>query len=1138
MLLSRITLACGLLAAVATAQEFRATLQGTITDPAAAVLPGAAVTLRNMETGLERSANAGEDGHYLFTFVTPGNYMVTAQARGFKTALRRDISLSLNDNVRLDIQLELGETTESVTVSADVTVVQTDSSTLGAAISRQVVDTLPLKGHSSLFMYNLVPGVVGQRYFEDVRPSDTGSNVLFTANGSPMATSDVAVDGVANTVNVGRGLGLSPWVPPTDAVAEFKLQLGTLAAEYGRSGGAFSNVVIKSGTNQLHGSAYEYFRNSALDANQFFPRGRGLPLTPYGVNVYGGSIGGPIFLPKFYDGRNRTFFFVNYEGSHEGQGQGPTLNMPTAKMREGDFSEVSAAIYNPFSVRTVDGVPTRDPFAGNIIPLSVQDPVARNITKYWPAGNRPSPNQATPWVQNFTQNSKWPTSRDGVVFKIDHQLTARHQTFVRVNTGSAFFNFNYNFDGLATQGRNVVRRPYTGIAINDTWLINPRTTLDFRLGYASGAESQRPYSYGFDLKSLGFPDSFTRSVQAAAFPTIRITGIEGLAGSGYREQVGHTYSLQSSVSMQRGKHLIKTGFDGRLLRGNYLTNNNPSGSFSFSQASTGGPRADTPLATTGFPMASFMSGYGSGFIDYADGVSIQNIYYALFVQDDFRVTPKLTLNLGLRYEYETPRTERYDRTTRGFAYTTASPLKVPGYDLKGGLLYAGVGGNPRGIYNPDRNNFAPRFGFAYNLSRKVVIRGGYALSFIPVVGSVFPVGYSNSTPMVSTQDGITPKDLLRDPFPAGLLPYIGNTQGLATLIGQSISFTETADRTPMFHNWQFNVQRELRGRAMVEFAYVGSRGVKIAAAPNDFLGAVNEQTNQFDPRYLSQGSELLRAVPNPFFGYLPATSPIGGRTVQQSQLLRPFPHFITVTRNAPALGNTVYHAAQAKFEKRFSHGLTALVSYTFSKNIGDLNNAQNNYDRQAERSLTEFDAPQRLTVTAAWLLPFGRGRQFLGNMSRGVDLALGGWTLATFCTFQDGFPVVFGMSRCAAGSGSCRPNAAGDPSAGVSGSIGSRLDKYFNTSAFSQTPDFTWGNVSPRIGSVRIPGMNSTNVTLSKDFRISEALKVELRASAYNFLNHPVFSGPNATFGDASFGRISNTANLPRQMEFVLKIVF
>jgi len=255
-------------------------------------------------------------------------------------------------------------------------------------------------------------------------------------------------------------------------------------------------------------------------------------------------------------------------------------------------------------------------------------------------------------------------------------------------------------------------------------------------------------------------------------------------------------------------------------------------------------------------------------------------------------------------------------------------------------------------------------------------------------------------------------------------------------------------------------------------------------------------------------------------------------------LLRPFPHFITATRNAPALGNTVYHAAQAKFEKRFSHGLTALVSYTFSKNIGDLNNAQNNYDRQAERSLTEFDAPQRLTVTAAWLLPFGRGRQFLGNMSRGVDLALGGWTLATFCTFQDGFPVVFGMSRCAAGSGSCRPNAAGDPSAGVSGSIGSRLDKYFNTSAFSQTPDFTWGNVSPRIGSVRIPGMNSTNVTLSKDFRISEALKVELRASAYNFLNHPVFSGPNATFGDASFGRISNTANLPRQMEFVLKIVF
>jgi hypothetical protein len=1127
-----------LLAAAVHAQEFRATLQGTVTDPSQATVPGATVLIRNVETGIERTMETDEAGHYLFPFVQPGNYTVTVKMRGFKTTVRESVGLSLNDNLRLDIELALGEAAETVSVVGDIATVQAESSSLGAVVSRQIVDTLPLKGHSSLFMYNLVPGVVGQRFFEDVRPSDTGSNVLFTANGAPMASGDIAVDGVANTANVGRGLSLSPWVPPTDAVAEFKMQMGTLAAEYGRSGGTFSNIVIKSGSNALHGSLYEYFRNSVLDANQFFPRGRGIPLTPYGVNVYGGSVGGPVFFPKLYDGRNRTFFFFNYEGSHEGQGQGPTLSMPTAKMRGGDFSEVTAPIYDPFSVRTISGVPTRDPFPGNIIPTAKLDPVARNITKYWPTANRPSPNAATPWVQNFTQNSKWPTSRNGIVMKFDHQLSSKHQTFARYNDGEAFFNFNYNFDGIATQGRNVVRRPFWGIAVNDTYLISPRTTLDTRIGYTTGGEKQRPYSYPFDLASLGFPASFVSSVQANAFPTIRITGIEGLAGSGYREQIGHTYSLQSSVSMQRGKHLFKTGGEGRLIRGNFLTNNNPSGNFSYAQGSTGGPRADTPVASSGFAMASFMLGYGSGFIDYETGVSVQNVYYGFYLQDDYRVTPRLTLNMGLRYEYESPRTERYDRTTRGFAYGVASPLKVPGYNLTGGLIYANVGGQPRGIYEPDRNNFAPRFGFAYNASRKTVIRGGYALSYIPIVGSVFAIGYSNQTPLIQTQDGITPKDLLRNPFPNGLLPPIGNSQGLATLIGFGISFTEPADRVPMFHNWQFNIQREIAPRTMVEIAYVGSRAIKVAAAPNDFVGAINENINQVDPKYLSMGTDLLRVVDNPFFGYITGSSALAGRTVQQSQLLRPYPQYTGVTRNAPAYGNTVYHSMQLKLEKRFSHGLTALVSYTFSKNIGDLNNPQNAYDRSKERAPTEFDAPQRLSVSGAWQLPFGKGRSFFRDVNRGADMLIGGWTLSTFMTFQEGFPTVFGMSRAAAGSGSGRPMVIGDPSAGVTGSINSRLDKYFNTSAFAQTPDFTYGNVAPRIGSVRNPGMNSINLTLGKDFKITETAKVEFRTSAFNLLNHPVFSGPSTTFGDASFGRISNQANLPRQMEFALKVVF
>ncbi len=1135
MSLPKIIISLSLFAVSLGAQEFRATLQGNVTDPSQAVLPAASVTLKNVETGIERTNPADAAGHYLFQFVAPGKYSLTVKAAGFKTTVRDGISLSMNDNVRLDIEMPLGETAETVSVVGDVAVVQAESSSLGSVVNREIIDNLPLKGHSSLYMYNLATGVVGGRFWEDVRPSDTGTNVLFTANGAPLASGDVSVDGVANTVNVGRGLALSPWVPPTEAVAEMKLQMGTLPAEYGRAGGAITNIVIKSGTNDLHGNLYEYFRNSAMDANAFFPRGRGQKLTPYNSNTFGFTVGGPVYFPKIYNGKNRTFFFFSYEGAREGNGQSSTLNVPTAKMRRGDFSEVPNAIFDPFSVHMVDGVPIRDPIPGNIIPDSLQDPVARNIAKYWPEPNNPT-NPATPWSQNFVQGSKWPQNRDAWVMKFDHQLTAKHQTFVRANHSNAFFNFNYAFDGLATNGRNVVQRPATGVSVNDTYMLGPRTTLDTRVGYAFGKEQQRPYSFGFDMASLGFPQQYLSLVQYPSFPAINVSGLVSLSGVGYKDQPGYTYSLLSSVSMQRGKHLFKTGFEGRLMRGNYLTVNNPQGSFAFSQGSSGGPRADTPTATSGFPMASFMMGYGSGSMDYANGISIQSMYYGLYFQDDYRVSSKLTLNLGIRYEFETPRTERYNRTTRGFAYNATSPLQVPGMNLRGGLLYAGVGDVPRGIYEPDWNNFAPRLGFAYSLNSKTVFRGGYAFSYIPIVSSVFPVGYSNTTTVVSSQDGITPKDLLRNPFPTGLLPPIGNSQGMMTLVGQTVSFVEPGDPTPMFHNWQFNIQREIAARTMVEVAYVGSRGIRLAAPVTDFTGAVSENLNQFDPKYLSMGADLLKPVTNPFYGYL--TGALGGKTISQSQLLRPYPQYQGVTRNNPTFGNSVYHSVQMKVEKRMSQGVTALVAYTISKNIDDLSTAQNAYDRQAERALSTWDVPQRLTITAAWELPIGQKRRFGTDMSRALDLVVGGWTLSTFNTFQSGFPMSFSMAKSAAGTGSGRPTAIGDPSAGVSGPIVDRLDHYFNTSAFAQTPDFTWSSLSPRIGSVRQPGMNNVNVTLSKEFRVTERARVEFRASSFNFLNHPVFNPPATTFGNADFGKVSGQANLNRQMEFMAKIVF
>ncbi|MBI2688781.1 MAG: TonB-dependent receptor [Acidobacteria bacterium] len=1130
-----------LLALVATllsAQDFRSTLQGTVSDPTQASVANAAITLRNVDTGQNRTTTTDAEGFYIFQFLPPGNYELTIKSTGFRTSVEKGITLALTQTLRQDVSLQLGDTAETVNVVAGVAVIETDTTSLGTAIRSEVRDNLPLKGRSSLFMFTLTPGVVNNRYGEDTRPNDTITNILFSANGAPVAATDVFVDGAANTVNVNRGVNISQWVPAVDSIAEFKLEMGTLSAEYGRSGGSVTNMVIKSGTNSLHGTAYHFFRNSVLDANLFFARGQGRPLAAFSANTYGFALGGPVWFPKLYDGRNKTFWFTSFEGAREGNGQDNTLTVPTAKMRTGDFSEVAQPIYDPFSVAMVNGAPTRTPFTGNIIPATRQDPVAQKIMPFWPTPNRASASPTQPWVSNYGFSGKWPRNYDMFVAKFDHRFNNAWNTFFRVNKGKGLLIFPNDFNGIATQGRNVVTRPNLGFSWGNTFLLSSSTTFDVRLGYARGMEDNVPWSDGFDLASLGFSPQFIALTQRAAFPTIGITGFTGLANSPLIKDVGHTYVLQSNISHQRGKHVFKTGADLRLLYGNFFRNTSPSGTFSYSNSWSNGPNALTPAGNTGFPMASFLMGLGGGSLDNNTGVSIINKYYGFFFQDDYRVTSKLTLNMGLRYEYETPRTERYNRATRGFDFAAASPIKPAGLTPTGGLLYAGVNNLDRGIYTPDTNNIAPRFGFAFTPFAKTVFRGGYAIHYMPVVGSVDPVGYSTTTSVVASLDGFTPRDRLSSPFPSGLAAATGNSLGLATLAGQNISFVNPGDVTPLLHTWNFNIQREVFSKSLLQLGYVGSRGIHITSDPQ--VG-ISENINQVPAQYLSMGRALLDSVPNPFAGII-RVGQLSGATVQRQQLLRPYPQFLNITRNLPTFGNTVYHSFQAKFEQRLWHGLTTIVSYTLSKNIGDIGPYQNYYNRQVERAVTTFDVPHRLTVTTSWDMPVGKGRKYFGNASKAVDLMIGQWNMATFSTFQSGFPLSFGVNQNTlflTGAGGQRPNVLSDPNAGIGGSITNRLNAYFNTSVFAQPPDFTFGNVGSRVGWLRNPGMNNINLTLTKQFVITEKLKASLRASSFNLMNHPVFSGPNTTFGAlGQFGRITAQANLSRQTELVLRLIF
>ena len=762
-------------------EEYRATLQGRVMDSSGAAVPGAELTLKNLLTSTERLDRTDDTGEFLFGFLTQGLYSLTVRAPGFRTTVRQAIAISVLADVHLELELLTGSPSDEVYVSPRAPLVQPDTSATGATIRHDLVADVPSRTRSAVALTSFGPGVSGNRYGESVRPANSMPNLVYSVSGSPPGSGAVSIDGILN-ISVTRGASLTAWIPPLESVAEFKLQTGTLPAQYGRSGGSISNIVIKSGTNQFHAGAYEYFRNAALDANLFFPRGAGQDLPAYTSNTYGASIEGPLY-------RSRAFFFFNYEGAHTASPFSFASNVPTEPMLRGDFSQTSGAIYDPFSVHSVDGAPIRNAFAGNIIPASLQDPAGRTLLSYFPKANVVSPQPKSPWVQSWIFTSKWPRNYDGLIGKVDY-VTPRHQSFLRANGGSTDLIFPYQFESVATPRRNRVDRKFSALALGDTFAHSARTVFDFRLGWSAAREASLPWSDGFDVTSLGFPSAFASAAQIAAFPTVTVVNFQGFGGSPYITQSGRSWTLDTSVSIKRGRHLIKTGFEGALIRGDLFRNSSPSGAFRFTPNWTDGPRADTPSMKTGFAIASLLLGLGTGGIEYNSAVAIRGTYSAIYIQDDVRVTPRLTLNVGLRYEYESPWTERYDRTTRGFAYDVLSPISIPDMTLHGGLLYAGVGGQPDGLFDPDTNNFAPRVGFAYSVDSKTVFRAGGSISYPPTSGAVQPGGYSMNTRWASSFDGIHPQYRLSDAFPNGILTPTGSSLGLATLAGENVSFID------------------------------------------------------------------------------------------------------------------------------------------------------------------------------------------------------------------------------------------------------------------------------------------------------------------------------------------------------------
>jgi hypothetical protein len=1134
-----------LLSTVTWAQSTNAQLTGTVTDSSGATVAGARIAAINSSTGVETEAISGEEGLYRIPILPPGSYRVEVRKDGFRALAQSGIVLTVNQTARVDFALQVGDVKEALAVTADAPLLQTDDSAVGGVIDNAKIINLPLNGRNPFSLAALQPGVQPQGGFFTPRVfQEPTLQANFTVNGSASMTNEIMIDGTSNIV---AGHGQLALTPSIDAVQEFRLLTSTFSAEFGRTGGGVVNIVTKSGTNAIHGTLFEFLRNRNLDANNFFNNRSGIGRQPFVFNQYGGSVGGPVWLPRLYDGHNRTFFFFAYDGTKVRRSVNFIGTVPTAAQRAGDFSETRTAggaainIANPFSSRANPGGGfIRDLFPGNRVPANLMDPAAQRISTFYPAANLPG--QPFSQVNNFIANASQVNDLAIWQGRLDHQINTKNRIYFRYSQDEQI-DVPPNFYGNAATARSFGpgRQPDWHVTLNDTHILSPSTILEFRYGYARNGFDRRSESEGLDLTSIGFPASYNNAVQSRRFPEFGMAGMSPIGAFNFsRFFLGaDTHMAVGQLTRIVGRHQVKAGADLRSLRHNSFSGGNNAGIFNFNPGFTQGPNPLVSGPASGFGFASFLLGAPAGATAVVrSAISYYTNYYAGYVQDDWRLSNRLTLNVGFRYDYETPRFERHNRLAY-FDTNAVNPVgaQVGLPDLRGALGFVGIGGGPKGQSDPRYKNFAPRFGFAYNLRKDTVIRGGYGITYLPQ-GTARNCcgggqdGFTTTTTAATTLDGgITPNHLLRDPFPNGLIQPSGSSLGPRTLIGQGIAGFVRDVPNGYSQQFNFNVQRQVAG-ILVEAAYVGSRGVNIPIA---------YALNQIPGDALALGNRLLEPVPNPFFGVI-TSGPNSGRTITRNRLLRPYPQFDGIGYPNLSGGNSTYHSLQLRVEKRFHRGLTLLGAYTKAKFISDVSSdkgfagdiaapIQDSNNRRLDRSLSPQDISDRLVLNYVYELPFQAGSPLARHI-------VNGWQLSGITSVQTGRPLIIAnqTNNTASLGGGSRPNSTGQSARLDSGARS--INRWFNTSVFTEPAPFTFGNVGRTLPDVREPGLVNFDFSVIKSTRIHELATLQFRAEVFNILNTPQFGGPGTTLGTGQFGVITSQANSPRQIQLGLKLIF
>lgn len=977
-------------------QGYFGTVSGEITDPSGAVVPGVKVTLVDQQKGYQFATTSDRVGRYLFTSVPPGTYSVSAEMRGFEKTVRPGVVLDVSENVTADLRIRVATGRQAVEVQAQAENLQTEDAVTGQVVNRRFLNDLPLVDRYVLDFIELGPGMNDQSDSNSV--GDTGTN--FISNGSRGANSDILMDGATITnFEPNGGITNVTYTPSADAVEELKVEQTNFSAEYGFTGATIVNMITRSGSNAFHGSAYDFIRNQLTDANNWFNNATDTPIPPVHRHNYGGTVGGPII-------KNKTFFFFDWDGTRSSSMGTYMAGVPSAAERTGDFGELCAAnggtfgsnglcdtiagqLYDPYSgtFQTPNNGPAGAyrsafipynnlalyssagnpnlagtafqlaPGAGNLI-----DPVGQKMMNLFPAANIPGGNIYDNWIASGAS----PSDSDQFDIKIDHRFSER-------NLLSAKYSQNWNSNTPYSCFKNFADPCGSGanggaahlFAINDTYTFSPTLLLTSTFGFTRGSELIFAYNKKLNadpLGTLGFP-SYLESNGFLGVPAVFIG--PGYYSAGYttmgQDPYGNyvqgqdTGQLTELLTKVHGKHELKFGFEGRLHQQNYIQTNAPVGNFSF--GSLGSSQCPDPDITVcgGDGMASFMMGQmiggGAGY-EIQFEVASENYQYAGFTQDNWKVSPKLTLNLGLRYDVSMPRTERHDRMN-WFDPNVASPLSVPGL----GTLYGGemfTNARVRSDWDTDWKDFQPRFGLAYQLGSQTVLRGGYGIYFSqPRSGangllSYGSQGFNQSTSSINTyqNDGATPWLHLSNPFPNGLIQPPGSSLGLLNDVGYGAVGplkTPAAARTPYEQSWSFGIERQLPSNMLLEVLYIGKKGTRLYFGGDNSLDILGLQVESMSPDDIAN---LGNYVNNPFASVLTnsyySDSVLSSPTVPAYQLMLPYPQFTGVYPDEPPSANSIYHALQITLEKHYSNGLQLAANYTWSKSIDDSSVADTN----------------------------------------------------------------------------------------------------------------------------------------------------------------------------------------------------